>query len=106
MILFIVNFITFFIILRINRDRLQYIQSMKTQDIQTDKLSLISLITHLQDITLIKKLKEIQVKTDPAELPIPEWQKNIVRDRIKNSKPEDLIPWEEARKQLRFKSKS
>lgn len=78
---------------------------MKTQDIQPDKLSLISWITHLEDITLIEKLKEIQVKTDTAELHIPEWQKNIVRDRIKNSKREDLIPWEEARKQLRFKSK-
>ncbi len=78
---------------------------MKTQNIQTDKLSLISWITHLEDITLIKKLKEIQEKTDTEELPIPEWQKNIVRDRIKNSKPENLIPWEEARKQLRFKGK-
>ena len=77
---------------------------MKTQDIQTDKLSLISWITHLQDITLIKKLKEIQVKTNPAELTIPEWHKAIVRERILNSKPEDLIPWKEARKQLRFKS--
>lgn len=45
---------------------------MKTQDIQPDKLSLISWITHLEDITLIEKLKEIQVKTDTAELHIPE----------------------------------
>jgi len=41
----------------------------------------------------------------PAEIFIPEEHKAIVRDRIKNSKREDLIPWEEARKQLRFKSK-
>lgn len=40
------------------------------------------------------------------ELDIPEEHKSIVRERIKNSKPEDLIPWQEARKQLRFKSKS
>ncbi len=40
------------------------------------------------------------------EIFIPEEHKAIVRERILNSNPEDLIPWEEARKQLRFKSKS
>jgi hypothetical protein len=39
-------------------------------------------------------------------LNIPEEHKVIVRERIKNSKPEELIPWQEARKQLRFKTKS
>ena len=53
----------------------------------------------------MKKLKEIQVKTDPLELPIHEGHKTIVREWILNSNPEDLILWEEARKQLRFKSK-
>ncbi len=36
---------------------------------------------------------------------IPEEHKTVVRERILNSKPEELIPWKEARKQLRFKSK-
>ena len=40
------------------------------------------------------------------EIDIPEEHKAIVRERIKNSKPEELIPWQEARKRLRFKSKS
>ena len=39
------------------------------------------------------------------ERSIPEEHKNIVRERIKNSNPVELIPWEEARKQLRFESK-
>jgi hypothetical protein len=39
------------------------------------------------------------------EYKIPEEHKEIVRERIKNSRPEDLIPWEEARKKLKFKSK-
>lgn len=34
---------------------------------------------------------------------IPDWQKEIVRDRIHNTKPEDYVPWKEARKQLKFK---
>lgn len=40
------------------------------------------------------------------EIDIPEEHKAIVRERIKNSNPDELIPWQEARKQLRFKSKS
>lgn len=39
------------------------------------------------------------------ELEIPEQHKEIVRERIRNSKPEELIPWSEARKQIRFKNK-
>jgi hypothetical protein len=34
------------------------------------------------------------------ESEIPEFQKELVRDRIRNSKVENLVPWEEARKQL------
>jgi hypothetical protein len=37
------------------------------------------------------------------EMEIPEEHKAIVRERIKNAKPEDMIPWEEARKQFKFK---
>ncbi len=45
-------------------------------------------------------------KTQELDIPeIPEEHKAIVRGRILNSKPEELIPWHEARKQLRFKSK-
>ncbi len=36
---------------------------------------------------------------------IPEEHKAIVRERLKNSRPEDMIPWEEARKRLSFKGK-
>ncbi|HTF04890.1 MAG TPA: hypothetical protein VK826_12775 [Bacteroidia bacterium] len=31
---------------------------------------------------------------------IPEWHKEIVRERIKNTKEEDFIPWEQVRKDL------
>lgn len=41
-----------------------------------------------------------------AELDISQEHKAIVRERITNSKPVELIPWHEARKQLRFKGKS
>jgi hypothetical protein len=37
------------------------------------------------------------------KITIPEEHKNIVRSRILKSKPEKLVPWSAARKQLRFK---
>ena len=37
---------------------------------------------------------------------VPEWQKEMVLGRIKNSAPEKLIPWNEAHRKLRFKDKS
>ena len=33
---------------------------------------------------------------------VPEWQKEIVRERIKNTKPEEYISWEEVRQQIKF----
>jgi hypothetical protein len=38
-----------------------------------------------------------------VDIQIPEEHKEIVRERIKKSKPEDFKSWKEARKQLRFK---
>jgi hypothetical protein len=74
----------------------------KIMDIQAEKLNLIAWISQLQDTSLITKLKSIQAD----EAAVPEWQKDIVRDRIKDGKPEDMVPWKEARKQLTFKEKS
>jgi hypothetical protein len=37
---------------------------------------------------------------------IPEEHKAIVRERIKTAKPEDMVPWKEARKQFTFKGKA
>ena len=50
---------------------------------------------------LIKQLG-IQVAED---IEIPEAHKAIVRERIKSSRPENLIPWAEAREQFTFKNK-
>jgi len=78
----------------------------------------------LKPITISNSMKEITLKVpdhkvdfvmelieqlglDVSSEPyIPEEHKTIVRERIKNSNPEDLIPWEKARKQFTFKDKS
>jgi len=46
----------------------------------------------------------IETSDQDQDIVIPKWQKEIVLERIKNAKEEDFIPWEEARKQLKFKS--
>ncbi len=38
------------------------------------------------------------------ETEIPEIQKNIVMERIRESKPEELLQWKTARKKLVFKN--
>ena len=40
------------------------------------------------------------------DMEIPEEHKAIVRERIKSARPEDMIPWEDARNQLTFNGKS
>lgn len=34
---------------------------------------------------------------------VPEWQKELVRERIRNEKEEDFIPWEEVKRKLDLK---
>jgi hypothetical protein len=51
-------------------------------------------------IELMHSIDFVSIEDFP---PIPEEHKAIVMERIKDSKPEELIPWEEARKQLHFK---
>ena len=50
-------------------------------------------------------VKQLGFEVTKDEVVIPEEHKAIVRERIKNAKPEDYIPWEEARTQLKFKTK-
>lgn len=38
------------------------------------------------------------------DLEIPEEHKAIVLERMRTTKPEDYIPWDEARKQLKIKN--
>lgn len=69
---------------------------MSTKNLQTDKLNLIAWILKLQDVSLIEKLKSLQ--NDDIE--IPEAHKNLVRERIKNTNPDDYLAWEEIEAKL------
>ena len=53
---------------------------------------------------VMQLIEQLGLETSAELEEIPEEHKAIVRERIKTSKPEDLIPWEEARKKFKFKS--
>jgi hypothetical protein len=53
----------------------------------------------------IELFQKLGLEVQKEDFDIPEKHKEIVRERVKNLKEEELIPWEEARKKLKFKTK-
>ena len=51
-------------------------------------------------------VKQLGIEVDNKNIEIPEEHKNLVRERIKTAKQEDYVSWEDAREQLKFKTKS
>lgn len=52
----------------------------------------------------IREWNEINAKYEAKEQDVhelPNWQKEIVRKRIKNTKPEEYISWEEVRRRIK-----
>jgi len=52
-------------------------------------------------LELVKGLGGSEAKT-ADDMVIPEWEKQIVRDRIKNSKQEDYLDWDSMEKEIKF----
>ena len=56
-------------------------------------------------LNYLKKLRGVSVETateqNEESFFIPEWQKEMILERIKNSKPEDFIEWSEAKKMIK-----
>jgi hypothetical protein len=42
------------------------------------------------------------VKIEEDDVSIPQWQQDIVRERIKNTKKEDYVSWDEVEKNIKF----
>ena len=53
---------------------------------------------------VLQLIEQLGLETTSEFQEIPEEHKTIVRERIRTAKPEDMVPWEEARKQFTFKS--
>jgi len=57
-----------------------------------------------QKIDLVMEfVEQLGLEASSEMMEIPEEHKNIVRERIESAKPEDMVPWKEARKQFKFK---
>ena len=57
-------------------------------------------------LNFLKSLNYISVeKVDNKNISLTDEQKNILDERRASAKPEDFIPWNKAKKQLKFKSK-
>lgn len=53
---------------------------------------------------VLQLIEQLGLETS-SELPeIPQEHNAMVRERVQTAKPENMIPWEEDRKQLTFKS--
>lgn len=55
--------------------------------------SFLKLVKHLPDVTI----------REEEDFTVPEWQKEIVRQRIKNAKPENFKSYSEVQKNLKKK---
>ena len=70
---------------------------MDALQLQEEKLTLIHWISQIQDVSLITKLRYIQ-KSNSEE--IPQWQQDLVLERMKDSRLKDYVSWEEVEKKL------
>lgn len=78
---------------------------MKTSaDILNDKQFILNFIRENDNPSIISQMKEMVEKLrsnkSDDDLVIPEWHKKLVRERVKNSKPENMISLEDLDKYI------
>ena len=71
-------------------------------NVQAEKILLAKLILETENETVLSKIKEIFM-ADKSNYDIPEWHKETVLNRVSDTKPEEYIPWEKAKKKLTHK---
>ena len=72
---------------------------MSLQYITDDKGQTTGVFIPIQDWD---KLKSKYEGIEEDAYPVPEWQKEIVRERIKNTNLEEYFSWEEVRQRLKI----
>ena len=74
-------------------------------NIQLQRNKLIAQIQAINDVDLLKTIKSLLDYGTKKELSsdVPEWHKDIVRNRVKNSNPENVLSWNEMEKRLNKK---
>ena len=53
---------------------------------------------------VLEPIEQLGLEASSVDVVIPEEHKAIVRERIKTATPEDMIPWQDARKQFTFRN--
>jgi hypothetical protein len=53
-------------------------------------------------LELLSSLDYVTIDTD-TQFEVPEWHKEIVRQRIKDATPNDYITWDEMKKKIKLK---
>ena len=54
-------------------------------------------------IEFFKHIPDAKIESE-ENVVIPEWHKTETLKRIKSAKPEDFIPWEKVKKNIRYKT--
>ena len=74
-------------------------------NIQLQRNKLIEQIQAINDVDLLKTIKSLLDYGTKKELnsDVPEWHKDIVRNRAKNLNPDRLLNWDEMEKRLNKK---
>lgn len=75
---------------------------MKSQNLESKKLDIISMVTTLTDTNLIDKLLNLLVPVKSTSEDIPQWQKNELDQRLKEHQEGTAVyeDWEKVKKQL------
>ena len=63
-----------------------------TIDINTANIQAQKLLAFLESLDF--------VKIEKSEMEVPEFHKNIVRERLRTAKPSDYIAWEDVKKEF------
>ncbi len=66
----------------------------------TDKTKANLLVEFLKSLNYVNNVKKVE---DEQDFEVPQWQQDIVLNRIKTAKPEDYITVEESNKKLKQK---
>ena len=76
-------------------------------NIKAEKMQVIEQFQQIEDIELIRTIKlllsyGLKKQKELSVYEIPEEHKKLVRERIKNAKPEDTLDWEEVKDKFRL----
>ncbi|HBX51626.1 MAG: hypothetical protein A2275_09965 [Bacteroidetes bacterium RIFOXYA12_FULL_35_11] len=76
-------------------------------NIQAEKIQIIEQFREINDIELIRAVKlllnyGLKKEKELSVYNIPEEHKQLVRDRIKNTKPENMLNWDDVKDNFRL----